>query len=533
MERTDALRSELAPWCEATVDLERWNAVARVAPWSAREDPVSMLRALLQSLARREVAIPVEVALPSATSSPWPDRPDPRAALGAWRQRRESILRLAVWRVLRAVSQRPGSDPSPLDTLQVALGATDAAAVPPGLAPTLAFSSSAKAQRFFEGALRDALDRLAARHDPRGAAFGRWATGGAPSRTAIATVATAQGWSRRWSVAVAAVYLDWLSQAADGQLDVAMRVVWRSHALRFRAPSGLVVLPTRERSMHLDLWTDLVSAQALAHDPSRFDDPAGWHCVSVAMHDLGERDRAGTGHVHRGLSVEMLYQAVFAGRALPALRGPVPTRAVMPEPTLTLEIPRLAPGHEANFRVVLRWQQASERQDGGGHDEDESEDDAAATRLAGGTPMPSLNQRQADVLQRWAARAAAADARMLARGDVDWRVDDDALALGHADLWHAAATLGRMPEWLDVALAVRLRGTWTYPTLALSDVAGPERPRCRLELDAPRDGDGVDPRLVRQALAGTSAHCWVARAAGLGAFVMLGIDLDRVAPGRD
>ena len=56
---------------------------------------------------------------------------------------------------------------------------------------------------------------------------------------------------------------------------------------------------------------------------------------------------------------------------------------------------------------------------------------------------------------------------------------------------------------------------------------------CRLELDAPRDGDGVDPRLVRQALAGTSAHCWVARAAGLGAFVMLGIDLDRVAPGRD
>lgn len=540
MGEVDPLTQRLLPWMQAAEALARW-CTAGGAP--ENQDLVALPGELLQALARRETAIPAEVTLPASVLESWPGRIQPAAALRAWRQRREALLRLAVWRVLwvlSAAGEKKSTSDDTLGTLQIALGARDAGPVPPGLAPTLTYAASAKARGFFEGALRTALARLAEQHDGGGAGFAHWASQLAPG--AATSVAAAQGWSQAWSVAVAAVYLDWLGQAALGRLQDALRLVWSQQAVRFRAPAGLVVLPARERSMHVDLWTDLVLAQALAHDAARFDDPRPWHCVTVAMHDLGGRERAGKGdgtsrHIHRGLGVEMLYQTVFAGRATLALAPqedgwspPLPP----PEPAIVLEVPRPSPGQQANYRLVLRWK--------------EDDEDGGTVRFDSDASAPPLDPHQLAVLRRWAVgEVARGGARRLSLAEVDWHTarepedgaERDEQLLGDAALWQAAATLGPTPEWIDVMLVVHHRGRWQQMPLALADLApradgeaadakDGTSPRCALRLRA-SDDTAVDPRRIRRALDSERCQCWAGRAAGLGAFLMVGVDLDREA----
>lgn len=468
----DGLPAALAPWRAALGELEAWHAAA--GGLGAPEDAARVLHDLhdaLDMLGRRACAVPAELPVPAAPLDGWlqGDRSD--AARKSQLRRRNALLRLGVWRALRT---------GPLDTLAARL-AGPSADVPPGLAPTLAFASQPKAQDFFSRALAEALAGLGARH---GVAV-------PPLPPYEPTLACAAAWSRAWSAGVAALYADWLQQAAGGDPAAALRLPWQAAGPQWRVPAGLALLPSRERSLHLDLWCDLVLAQALQHDAARFERPAGWHRVEVAMHDLGEqvrgsRTEGAPRRMHRGLRVEMLYQAVFVGRTL-AMAGA--DAAPRPVPVV-VELP-VHPGQQANFEFIVRWR------DGGG---------LRRTGSAEGVP---LAPRKRALLEAWRATQPAVEPRRVDSA-IDWRPADAGDVLGEAALW----PLVPAAQWLDLALVVCRRGRWSCVPLGVDEAEGSPRHRLAVEAGAPA---------LRAALA-QGRGCWVLRPAGSGAFVMLGID---------
>ena len=77
-------------------------------------------------------------------------------------------------------------------------------------------------------------------------------------------------------------------------MDAGDNMVWEDGSLSLGVLAGapeLVALLETSESL-LAIHPAGGAAELSDDDASRFDDPAGWHCVSVAMHDLGERDRA-------------------------------------------------------------------------------------------------------------------------------------------------------------------------------------------------------------------------------------------------
>lgn len=520
MGRAQQIAASLRPWQDALASLSGSDA-------AAAGEHLPMLRDALAALARGLEAVPAELpaAGPATPLDGWLRHSARPSGFNDVRRRRDALLRLGVWRALAALGAASGDDAGALDALQVWMGHA-AVGVPPGLGPALPYAGSASAERFFDRELRAALARLAERHDVRGTAFAALARAQPYEATAVGVHA----WARAWSAAVAAVYLDWLRHAAQGSLARAQQGLWREDGVRFRAPSGLVVLPTRERAMHLDLWTDLVGAQALEHRDQRFD-AAGqpWHRVRIAMHDLGERDRGGpaSGGVRtlfRGLGVEMLYQSVFAGRALDALGVHAGGAAVSAGPRagatpVVVDVPLPRPGQQANLELVLRW-----------HDPDAAD---RGTRFAGAAQTLSLSAEQQRRLAAWQQqRSGAAPASALAPASIDWRpatpqdrfADDDGralAALGHGALWRAA---GDDVDWLDFALVVRGPAGWTDLPVRLHDEAVDGAWRTWLLLAA--DMPAVDVAALRHALADPARGCWVARRAGVGVFLMAG-----VAPG--
>lgn len=513
MDRGQHVAAALAPWQAAAARL-----AGRPPPEGAAfEDSLRELQALLATLAEGREAVPAEVPASEEPLEGWLRQATRPAGFNHLRRRRDLLLRLATWRTLEALAQAMPDGEDALDALQAWMG-QPGLDVPPGLGPSLAYAGSASALRFFDQDLRAALQRLAQRHDAAGARFAELARA-APYE---ATAAAAHGWSRAWSAAVAAVYLDWLRQGAQGRLEAALQGLWREGAVRFRAPSGLVVLPTRERSMHIDLWTTLPAAQALEHRAARFEragDP--WHRVALAMHDLGERDRgtrAGVRTLYRGLGVEMLYQAVFADRGLAALAPRAATeRAPMNTPQIVVDVPLPKPGQQANLELVLRWHAGPE-----------------GSRYLGAAAAPPLNERQRGLIEAWRSERGGGDsaAARLSLPLLDWRpaapedrfADDEGRplqALGHGALWRAA---GEGCDWLDVALLCRGSSAtgWQPLPLVLHEEAIEGELRTWLLL-AP----GVtapDPGALRAALA--TRACWVARRAGVGVFVMAGVALD-------
>jgi hypothetical protein len=292
-----------------------------------------------------------------------------------------------------------------------------------------------------------------------------------------------------------------------------------------------VVLPTRERSMHIDLWTGLVPAQTLEHRAARFERAAErWHRVPVAMHDLGERDRGGRASggvrtIFRGLGVEMLYQTVFAGRARAALAAQggaddvnAPERPP-PAAALVIDVPMPRPGQQANLELVLRWHEPR-----------------GGTRFETRPPPPRLDDRQRRVLEAWRHERCGGEAvaERLDERQVDWCsaaaddrfVDDEGhalVALGHAALWRTA---GEGADWIDVALVAHVAERWVEVPLVLLDEALDGEVRTWLLLAA--DTPAVDADRLRAALA--ASGCWVARRAGIGVFVMAGVATDTAAP---
>ena len=415
--------------------------------------------------------------------------------------------------------------------------------VPPGIAPALTYACSASAIAFFNEDLRSALRRLGDAYPSARQPLTDLADLPPFDDSGVAV----QRWGRAWTVAVFGVYLDWLKQRSNARIDSAMVDVWGAGAgtVRFKAPARLAVLPTRERSMRIDLWTGLVPAQLLAHDPARFErqaEGAAWHRVRLAMHDLGERDlrQRGGQAVHtlfRGLGVEMIYQAVFADAVECAL-PPRVKDATMPVDAPKRTAPAGAPlpswlgaGQQPNVRLLQRWQPWPTPLLGPNADRRTDPAPAASETM---TPA------QQRVFDAWlqSQRVDPGAAHAVPAADLHWRSaaagagfrDEQGLPLvnlGQAALWDAA---GADAQWLDVAFVVRSQGRWHPLPLLLHDVAVDGTLHTRLLADpAAASSPALDLDSIAVAL-GDPARCfWSVHRVGLGAFVLGAVDLGRDA----
>jgi hypothetical protein len=538
----------MAPWLAALDELEGWCAslppdAQQGWPPPDMDAKLQRLRRMLQALARGEAAVPAEL--------PWVAL-NPGASLsGCWgnegritseelRQRRSDLLRLALWRLLRAL-QAATVGTSKLSGLQVWLGQLDVG-VPPGLGPTLDYARSNEATTFFNQQLRDALRQLADKYDREGTSFGVLANTTAYEHSGVAVHA----WSQAWSAAVSGVFLNWLQQRSDDSIEAAQQLAWCYGISQrgWRAPSGLAVLPTRETDMHIDLWVDVVLAQALEHRAERWDAHAAgqrWHRVRVNMHDRGERERGSksqgeTQFIDRGLEIDMLYQAVFISRATAAL-AMQPTETQPPAAQrLRVDVPGPGGGQRGNFEIVVRWVEW--------RDDADSQPGRRDTRLAqtlpeqeqAPVPGPALKSTQQAAFDNWHRRRAGSAARRIDTAALHWHAgqDDQAfvrsdnsllLPLGRAALWPA---LGTDVHWFDLALRVRLHGRWHDLPLLLSDAACDGQPCTWLLVGAwPDDLPASVLPALRRAMASRDGVCWAVQPAGIGAFVMAGVDLDQ------
>lgn len=537
----------VAPWLASLDELEHWLASTLTdGKVDAGRGGVALtldsLRSLLRSLQRGEVGIPAElpagVMAPRPTLEGWLQAAPNATGLGQLRERRLSVLRLAVWRALKAwvhsASQAAGGAPPSMGELMVWMGRLEAR-VPPGLGPTLRYAAGESAHALFNDLLRNALLRLAENHDSRGAQFAALARQPAFDGTGVAV----EHWSRAWTAAVAAVYLDWLTERGDTDVMRAMRFLWQpgEDKVRFRPPDGLAVLPTRQRDIHMDLWLDVVLAQALAHSNSRWlalADGQLWHRVTVDMHDMadsarGSRSQQPARKVFRGLCVKMLYQAVFAARLHEELalrdREPPAVRqrlaGSLKDPvTFQVELPLSSAGQRANLEFVIRCLETPIR-DG--------------TRLSQRPADLDLDAQQLAVLAAWRSRRPASCPSSPSGLAPGWRSatpDEPFLgaagqalpALGHAALWQA---VGEGVHWLELSLAIRLGGHWREVQPCMVDEAMEGVVHSWLVLD-----ETTDPALLQQAdalrcaLRSPVQSCWAIWRAGLGAFVTVGVDLD-------
>ena len=340
---------------------------------------------------------------------------------------------------------------------------------------------------------------------------------------------------------MAGVYLDLLQRHAEGDMAQALLGLWsgRLGAVRFRAGAGLTALPTRAGALHLDLWTCVVKAQALAFDAARWPAYAAGtrqHGVRIDMHELSGSGRDGpkasaSRRVPSGVSVESLYRAVFIDRLQAVLsrtaeqhRTGADTHAA--EHAIAIDMDRPHNGHLPNLRLLLRWRDPT----------------ATPMRFVAAETDAELEAGSSaasqDALRRWLARQG--DERVaseLQRERLDWSADsaeqrftdDNAnalIALGHGALWRAVHPT---VQWIDPAVAVCFQGGWYELPVLLHDLPGDdaavERTWWLLRENEPLP-TGLDAVSLRQAARCPQAVQCVAHQAGLGAFVMLAIDVD-------
>lgn len=552
MHQVDTVAQVVAPWLDATDQLACWFSEQAASPNAAgptarHHETPGLLRALLRTLAGRGEAIPAQalrqVPAQGGNAALRPERIWNNAVrrgptANDLHLQRGLLLRLGLWRLLMDLRRQALAEAwveSPFVELQHRI-ARGAARLPPGIAPSLPYAGSPAALVFFNQSLRGALRRLAELHAAARAGFTALAEQ-APFEESGLSV---QQWSGAWTAAVAGVYLDYLQRHSAGKLDQALHFLWGPGfgAVRFRAPSDLKVLPSRERNIHMDVWTDLVLAQALSHDPLRFQRAAAgdlWHRVRIGMHDLGTRERGaqdggGVQAFVRGLGVEMIYQAVFihaAGAALrPALQAEVPVRPTRPPPSpqvIVVSLPEGCPGQATNLELVLRWQQRE-----------------GARRLCTDDALvgmpPVLTEHQSRAIGDWMARRPPRPdaASELPPSVIDWvaaepahRFEDESGAawhvLGHARLWAAA---GDGADWLDLLCVAWDKGRWHSLTVCLQDtlMAGELRSWLLVE-PAALAAAGFNPDTLRAALQTPGANFWAVHRAGLGAFVCCALEL--------
>jgi hypothetical protein len=523
-----AARRTLVPWSAALADLQRWFDVHAASIWPTDAQGqararVDLLQQTIDALARGEPVLAARgAALPPAAT-------DPRsidALLAARRaprhqdadrrvdERRRALLNLALWQALHALQQHD----RPLTALHAPLAVPAAPA--PGLSPSLDFARSEGAAAFFERSVRAVLEVLAGRLGAAGRAYAEVA----PKQPFAAGLPSLLAWSQAWSVAVAGVHLDHLQRHCDDDPLQAMRELWsgRLDAVRFRTGSGLTALPTHAGALHLDLWTCVLKAQALAFDTARWSaDAQGnrWHGVRIDMHEWSGNGNAANAH---GLGIEPLYRVVFVDRLQALLAAPVPLdtttaehAASASEHTIAIDMDRPRPGHLPNLRLLLRWR----------------EPPTGPLRFA--PAGPDTGRVPADALQHWlAGQGQAPVAHALAPEQIDWHAaspgrdaggaDGDTWLLGHARLW---PMFDAGVQWIDPALVIHIGGAWYELPVDLQDEPAGDRTAWALSVRQALPA-GLDPVRLVQAAASPIAMRWVAHEAGLGAFVMAAIDVD-------
>ncbi|MBX3607033.1 MAG: hypothetical protein KF788_17270 [Piscinibacter sp.] len=518
-----AARSALDPWLTALADLKTWFDAQRepIGPGAAApaEQPLTLLRATLEALARGQDAIPSRVRA-AGREAPRIDtllagRPAVAPAERAER-RRKVLFDLALWRALQGLPQAPGGGAAG-PVLGRLHGALDFALVPaPGLSPSLDFACSASARGFFEQAVRQVLQALARKAGDGAETYLRVV----PAQPFEAGVPSLVAWSQAWSVAVAGVFLDYLRRHAGDDPDQALRALWagRFDAVRFRPGPGLTALPTHAGALHLDLWTCVVKAQVLAFESERWPRQAGgmcWHGVRIDMHELS----APAG----GMGVESLYRVVFIDRLQAALAAGAwpdgePSAAATPsgEHTIAIEMDRPHPGHLPNLRLLLRWRDPS----------------GGPLRFAGDL----AGDPSGEALRRWLARHdEAGPAQRLPNAMIDWRAPPQGAtgqgpeALGHAALWQA---LPADVLWVDPALVVCVDEAWYELPVELHDDPAAGRTWWTLPPGADPLPGALDRATLCRAAGSAGALQWLATESGLGAFVMAALDVDAWRNGR-
>ena len=548
--RTDAALAAVTPWLQTLAELKPWLNQRAGTLWPdggkrRAADVLALLRDTLGGLARGEEAIPCAYLLPRSAADPRRidtllaaarrAAPAPPARLAE--QRRKAVLDLGLWDALRRLCQGPHGPSRPPTAAQ--LHAWLALPTPPAtcVSPAPAYAASGAAREFFDVSVRRVLEALARRVDAGGGAPAY--ASAIPSEPFDGGLPSLVAWSHAWSVAVAGVYLDLLHRHAGEDMAQALLGLWsgRLDAVRFRAGAGLTALPTRDGALHLDLWTCVVKAQALAFDAARWPAYAAGtrrHGVRIDMHELSGNGRDGakasaSRRVPSGVSVESLYRTVFIDRLQAVLgrtaeRHRTGTDAHAAEHAIAIDMDRPHNGHLPNLRLLLRWR------------------DPTATPLrfaaaeAEGEAGSSAASREA--LRRWLARQG--DERVaseLHRERLDWSADsavqrftddnaDALMALGHAALWRA---VDPAVQWIAPAVAVCFEGGWYELPVVLHDSPGEdgavERTWWLLRESEPLPA-GLDAASLLQAARSAQAVQCVGHQAGLGAFVMLAIDVD-------
>ncbi len=476
-----------------------------------------------------DAAVPQDGKRESAVS-PLRDTP-PRDALRWAKQSRDAVLRLGVWSVLGDAQARA----LPSCVALVAARCAAPGSVPPGIAPTPAWAETADAQAFFAGHLRSVITEVAEACNGHGAAFATWLDAAPMNRT----VASAQRWSALWSDLVCAVYADWLDRRGGGSLAGARASLWQPNGeqmpVRFRPGPGRAAIPTKGHRIHVDLWLHAALAQVLAHDPARWHEPpldGRWHAVRLAIHDLAARDVGdaadGPRTLHRGLSIEMLYAAIFIERAGAAQEAAMNTSApaINEVQRFDVPVPGCANGQQATLRVILEW----------GRSHGEHGEPGGSTRRRDTVAHVALDPAQREAIRAWKAqrdqRERDAGVQALDAVRLDWQAAPASasagaqLVLGHFDLWGA---IDARALWCDIAVVVHRADRWVVLPVELVDGLIDGSLRTWLVLDA---GDaaalreqGVDALQIRQGLAGEASSLWVARRSGLGVFVSIGVEL--------
>jgi hypothetical protein len=536
-QRLAAAQAAIAPWQAALADLAHWFTGQRETIWPAdaaaqADQRVESLRTTFERLARGEDAVASRTtAAIAAASAPRIDallagrRASRPQATVLWQRRQKGVFDLALWSVLqRVAAASPPGRPARLAGLHRAMA--DAPSPAPGISPTFEFAQTPSARAFFEQSLRRVLEVLADKTGSDGDIYLRIR----PAQPFDAGLPSIVAFSRAWSAAVAGVYLDCLMRHCGGDARLAARDLWagRLDAVRFRTAPGLTALPTHAGAMHLDLWTCIVKAQALAFDAARWQrhaEGAGWHGVRIDMHAFcGDTRRRASVTAPSG-SIETLYRSVFIDRVLSGLdrmagidKQAMDSDASADEHAVAIEIERPHGGHLPNLRLLLRWRDPSQgplRWAADAEDAPCDVDGPAVARWLAGQGHAGLAHELPDRTLDWrAARSSAAGG--------------GACPLGDAALWQA---LDADVLWIDPALVVCQGGAcWELP-VDLSEHGS------RVEWSLPAGTllpEGLDRDRLRRAVGAPGAVRWLATESGAGAFVMAAIDVDATRPaGRD
>jgi hypothetical protein len=540
--RRAAAQAALAPWLESLADLEQWFAAQARTIWpdaaAARSREVlTLLRQALTIMARGEAAVERPLAAhPSDNDSVRIDllvaplRSARRSRTPAQAHlRRNAILDLALWNALRRLGTSADAEAPTLARLHSWLVTHTPPA--PGVSPAPTYAASADARRFFGDTVRGVVETLCRRADSGASAY----AGVLPSQPFGPGLPAVVAWSHAWSVAVAAAYLDNLRRHARDDLQQALRDIWsgRLGAVRFRTGPGLTALPSHNGALHLDLWTCAVKAQTLAFDPAVWDAQAAgtpWHAVRVDMHDLsGCAAGSSARRVGAGFGVESLYRSVFVDRLQAVLAPAIDADGTLHGPnvpgsvrTLTIDMDVPRNGHLPNLRLLLRWRNPS----------------GDPPRFIGQNNMTGSSHTPSDAVQRWlASHGDEGTAHALDGARVDWQSaapgdcfadagGEELVALGHGTLW---ASMEPAVQWLDAALMVCVEGQWYELPAVLHDQlqgnAADARTWWLLPAGVPLPA-GLDASTLQRASGSAAAVQWAAHEEGVGAFVMVAIDVD-------